>query len=1625
MDNKNYIKEISIIDKSTEKVVNDFLNKIKAQDIKEKSFILNNEKWFLDYHPFDHSDDIIVEKSIVEKYDKFLLIKQGQNKVRIVGWTDKKTLMSVAPRDIYRNNTECYVVMDVNLNDLSFFKIEDKNLILKKEFVINQQEAENLGHFEMISGILAGLHYFTKKAKLYFKDLNQKDECIIGDKKIKVFTRDYLSDKNMLIPEKFYQKNKDIDIYILCKIKAGKYAYLGYIKKEVVAETRIVQMTGGEQMGTGEEIRRIFAEQYLNLSDFIKIFEKQNKEEEIIIKQNYVPLHVHSEWSIGDGFGKVDYIAETLRKKGFKACALTDHGTLAGVWEFQKACLFKDIKPIIGCEFYMDVFDEKKDRFHITILVKNNIGWNNILKLQEIAVLENFYYKPIIKINDLFKYKEGLIVLSGCSSGLFSSLIKENKIEEINNFIKKFKKEFKEDFYIEIQPQTIDGNQIIMEELYQLALCNNIKCVFTNDVHYPLKEDKKVHDAVKAINFKKKYGEAGYSDDCFYFMQEQDIEKRINNKCSWMKGLYKHFLEITNEISNKCNFLVKPGDEMDTLPKFLPSKEERKENLKQKVYEGLKLNTKYNLQDEKIKERLKLEVNRILSKDYENYFLIVADMIDWCKRNNIMVGPGRGSVGASLAALCLGITDCDPIEHNLLFDRFLSEIRRDAPDVDMDFQDDRRGEIFNYLINKYGKKHCAKIATYARFHPKGILKDIGRIFDIPIAEINKVSGLVIERSGGDARSSFALTDTFKEFEQAKEFQKKYPLACEIAMKLEGNIRHKSSHAAAMVVAEKELNNYAPINKIGGIICLEWEKQLIEDMKLIKFDILGLKTLSIIKDAIDTINIKLPKKFDDENVYNNIFKKNNTNGLFQLGTVGMQKFSSGLNISCFQDLYDATTLFRPSALHSGQASNYSAIKSGVKSLEYLHPVLENITKDTRGQILYQEQIMQIMNQIAGLSWATAEMARKVITKSKGKDAFNKMRQDFIIGAEKKSNIKKEEAEKLFDIVSTFGCLTGDTKIYRCSVNQYKNKELTIKEAFEYQKSENFKHRKLKILAMSADGFVRPHKIKKIHYMGKKPVFYLRTTSNKYIKATLEHRFLVNNEWKKLKDIKIGDLIRVTDLKLPNKIYGIGVGIGNYKSSPKFKKGKGKTNEEKNRKNKLIKKYKNYQICSSDKYIEMHHINKNHADNSKENIMLLCRKCHRKYENCSFKRFVKGYYTYYEEVAEIIYSSERNVYDIEMEDAPRNFIANNFISHNSYGFNKAHAVEYSIITYWEAWLKHYYPQAFFKALLKYEHDEKEIKKIMQDAENNGVKIEYPEINNSDFSFSIYNKNIIAGLNSIIGIGQKMAEKIIKNRPYESFEDFKKKCKVSKKILKGLIVTDVFRKFNINKKSLFYDDFFEDDFTEVEQAQLIYEYSSLFPKINISKSFDFGNFNFINIKDLKKYNNKFIFLRGIITDILKKDKILRQDNKHIHSFEKRLLYLNLTDDTGNVACQINPETFEKYSEFIADIKKVPVIVYGKVIAEGGRIMTDMIEPIDGKYIKNELREIFKQENFLADNESFIISARPAVSKNDNSYYRIKLSNDEEGLCFKFKEKLFPGMKVKYNIFQEPFINLEVIKT
>jgi len=1709
---KIFVKELEY-QASKEDAMKEFFETIRATSVTKDSFEYAGKKWLVDFHPLDHSDDVIVHEGKVNDYDNFLLVKTGGDRIRIPGWTDQKTLLSTPKRDIYRNGKSYHMVVDANLNSLESFEIENTNLVLLKDYIINKQVADDKGKYEMIDGILAGLHSFVNMANVMFRDVNQVDECYIGDKKVKIYTRTAEQDENMLIKDNYYKANSDVEYYVLCKAKGGKYSYLGFVDKSVVDKTRIVQMIGQDSSKASGDTRRIFAEQYQLMSEIIPVYVEKVEDKIEIVPQNFVPLHLHTEYSIGDGFGTISNIVDALYKKGFKGASITDHGTLGGAWDFQKKMLEKGLKPIIGYEAYVKIDNEEKpkERYHMVLHVKNEKGWENLKKLHTAAVREHFYYKPVIPLDMILENSEGLIATTACMQGVLNKLCSEKEYDKTKEILTKLKKAFGDDLYFEMMLHNIEDNQKTLQLLHALALLEDVKCIITLDSHYPNKEDKVYHDALKAISFRKKFGEAGYGDDCFYLMQDEDIEqKMLDEHMAWAKkhDLHRDWMANTFEILDKCDFQIQSGTETDTLPKMNFVGKTRAEALKELCVAGLAKNTPYKYEG-KIKERLDLEIERILSKKYENYFLLVYKLIKWAKKSGIMCGPGRGSVGASLCAYALNITDCDPIKYNLLFDRFISDIRRDAPDIDMDFMDVRRGEIFKHLQEEYGVNNCAKVITFSRFHPKGAMRDIGRIFSIPIKEIEKINSLVIERSGGDVRSSFGLMDTFAEFDEAKKFKAKYPKETDIAIKIEGHIRHVGVHAAAMVVAENDISTYVPIRKIGGEICTEWDKQLCEDMKLVKLDVLALKTLSIVDDCIKSIEVDLPKKFDDVHVYKEIFHKGDTHGIFQFNNTGMSKFAQGLNITKFNDLYDATTLFRPGALHSGQAMLYANRKTGKEPVEYMHPLLEPLTKDTRGIILYQEQVMQVMNQIGGMSWAAAETVRKIITKSKGSAAFNKMREDFVRNTKKLHKMPEEESQRLFDVVSAFGsysfnkahaveystisywCIDGPTRLYDWDNKKY----ITISKAFK-EGVDNiacYDEETKKTVSGKVKKIIRTTGAKNIN---KKMCYLMVTKSRKNLRCSLEHKILTPDGYKALSELSVGDLVAVEKRRSESARQDIRESISrgvkkhwkNIDEDTRKKRLKGCSNGGKKvaemgllkerwktmSKDERIRRLKPFieagaksdngfhkryvgkaldghkvysmnekvlddwlynndlahktQVFIDGKfadflckgvYIEFDGMNRDEKyfeNKFKNEPYIVIRSVDSISDKLHFlleeKHLRNGDEIIFEPIISIEKLGKRVMYDIIMESEPHNFLANGIVVHNC------------------AWLKVYYPQHFYKSLLKFEGDDQKIQQYMQEAQRKGIVIEYPDVNKSIETYETVDGVIYAGILSIKGLGPKTAQKIIANKPYTSIDDFVKKTKLSTtgKVFKGLLVADAFRAWEPNKRAIYLElteeePDSENEWTEAEWAQLIYQHTSLKPKINIDKAFNFGDYNTVDICDLgEKHGGKQHFIRGVVTFIVNKDKLINDlYGEHIHKFAKRMMYVNVNDGTGDIAVVISPATFETFESLFQDLEGKPIVALGVLSKDGKKMYGDMIQIVDESCRTTDIDDIFSSIQGLKGSRVIVLSAQPCVSREKkSSYYRIILSDGTSGLYFRPEKKVFVGMKVTYEIDQV-FLDLE----
>ena len=746
---------------------------------------------------------------------------------------------------------------------------------------------------------------------------------------------------------------------------------------------------------------------------------------------SFTHLHVHSYYSLMDGLNSPAELVKAAKDAGQTALAITDHGTLSSHREMQIACKDQGIKPILGVEAYIsptDRFDRasKTDKSiqaynHIILLAKNKKGLENINILQELAWNEGFYHKPRIDREILNEYSEGVIVLSGCLNGLISKCIEKNEFSEAKLILKDFKKNFGEDFYIEVQAH---NPKEINEGLLSLADELKIKAVATGDAHFAKEEDRILEEAMLILSTSPK---ADKEADFEMSRQMKDMLDRFNylypdRKISFVD--YNLFIQTRAEIeadfkkagidrtdiyTNTMEIASKIEEYdfyqgLDLLP--VP-KTNADQKLRQMALEGLK---RLDLDKEQVYlDRIEEELSIIKDKSFASYFLVVADMVNWAKDNNIMVGPGRGSAAGSLVCYALGITDVDPIEYDLLFFRFINPERNDFPDIDTDFEDRRRKEVKDYLKKKF--KHVASISTYTYFKDKGVIRDAARVFMVPLSDVNR---------------ALKQIDTFEDFMDSpntKEFRIKYPEVVWLAERLRGKIRSVGVHAAGVVVAKDDLRKFAPVESradsdddvSGRIPVVAYDMDTVADIGLIKMDALGLKTLSVIADTLKSIKDRSGKQInlseiplDDSKVYKTL-SEGYTKGVFQAEATPYTNLLIKMGVDKFEDLAASNALVRPGAMNTVGAS-YIKRKHGQEAVQYVHNIMKPFTENTYGVIIYQEQVMQACVHLGGMTWAEADKVRKIIGKKKDAKEFDQFKDKFIQGAEK--HISKKQAQHLW-------------------------------------------------------------------------------------------------------------------------------------------------------------------------------------------------------------------------------------------------------------------------------------------------------------------------------------------------------------------------------------------------------------------------------------------------------------------------------------------------------------------------------------------------------------------------------------------------------------------------------------
>lgn len=743
----------------------------------------------------------------------------------------------------------------------------------------------------------------------------------------------------------------------------------------------------------------------------------------------FVHLHIHSEFSLLDGANRIKDLPVRAKELGMKAIAITDHGVMYGAVDFYKACKKEGIKPIIGCECYV----AKRSRFnkdpgidntynHLILLAKNNEGYKNLSKMVSLSFVEGYYYKPRIDKELLEKYHEGVIALSACLAGEVNQYILENNIEKAEETALWFKKIFGKDYYLEIQNNGIKEQVLVNQKLIEMSKKLDIPLVATNDAHYLKKEDAYNHEVLLCIQTGKRM----MDEDRMRFDTDELYVKSPEEMSEYFRNI-PEAIENTVKIANECNVEFEFGN--TKLPNYnVPEGFATHYDFFKKLCDdGIKNRYGENPSKE-ILEREEYELSIISKMGYVDYYLIVWDFIDYAKKHGIPVGPGRGSGAGSILAYAIGITDIDPIKYNLLFERFLNPERISMPDFDVDFSDEKRQEVIDYVGRKYGADHVSQIITFGTMSARMVIRDVGRALDFPYADTDKLAKMVPNELHITIKKAMEENRELKELYDNDERIKKL---LDIAMALEGMPRQASTHACGVVITKDPVDTYVPLHVKDGTIATQFIMTTLEELGLLKMDFLGLRTLTVIDDATRMIkeNKGIDVQYDEEMKDPNVYKlwcEGKTIGIFQFESAGMTRFMKELKPDSLEDIIAGVSLYRPGPMD--QISRYIQNKLDSEHAVYTHPALIPILNVTYGCMVYQEQVMQIVRDLAGYSLGRADLVRRAMGKKK-LDVMAKEREIFINGETDengnvivqgcvRNGITEEDANKIFDEMAEF-------------------------------------------------------------------------------------------------------------------------------------------------------------------------------------------------------------------------------------------------------------------------------------------------------------------------------------------------------------------------------------------------------------------------------------------------------------------------------------------------------------------------------------------------------------------------------------------------------------------------------
>lgn len=746
---------------------------------------------------------------------------------------------------------------------------------------------------------------------------------------------------------------------------------------------------------------------------------------------SFAHLHVHTEYSLLDGSNKIKECVSRVKELGMDSVAITDHGVMFGVIDFYRAAKAEGIHPILGCEVYVALgsrFDKKAagsgdDRYyHLVLLAENDKGYHNLMKIVSRGFTEGYYYKPRVDLEILQEFNEGLIALSACLAGEVQRNILRGKYEEGKAAALRYQEIFgRGNFFLELQDHGLREQKVVNQSLLRMSQETGIELVATNDVHYTYAEDEKPHDMLLCIQTGKKLSDENrmrYEGGQYYVKSEEE-----------MRNLFPYAvqaLENTQKIAKRCNVEIEFG--VTKLPKYdVPEGYTSWEYLQELCYTGLK--NRYPDGDESLKERLEYELSVIKSMGYVDYFLIVWDFIKYAKDHGIAVGPGRGSAAGSIVAYCLEITSIDPIRYQLLFERFLNPERVSMPDIDVDFCFERRQEVINYVVDKYGTDRVVQIVTFGTMAAKGVIRDVGRVMDLPYAFVDGIAKMIPRGQNNQPvsleRALVMNPDLKKQYQEDEQVQE----LINMSRRLEGLPRHTSMHAAGVVISQKAVDEYVPLS-LGsdGSVTAQFTMTTLEELGLLKMDFLGLRTLTVIQDAVRLAGRSSGKRidigeidYDDKKVLASI-GTGRTDGIFQLESGGMKSFMKELKPQSLEDVIAGIALYRPGPMDF--IPQYIKGKDHPESITYDCPQLEPILASTYGCIVYQEQVMQIVRELAGYTLGRSDILRRAMSKKKG-DVMQKERENFVYGNVEEgvpgciaNGINEKTANKIYDEMIDF-------------------------------------------------------------------------------------------------------------------------------------------------------------------------------------------------------------------------------------------------------------------------------------------------------------------------------------------------------------------------------------------------------------------------------------------------------------------------------------------------------------------------------------------------------------------------------------------------------------------------------